>query len=142
VKSIFGWVRGHEGWFGWLAIVSVITLVASALLIPWLVARVPADYFAREHHPSPWADRHPVARVALHVAKNLLGVVLIALGILMLVLPGQGVITVVAGVALLDIPGRHRFVQWMVSREPVLHALNWIRRKAGREEFTVSARRG
>lgn len=142
MSDVFDWVKSHDAWLGWLAALSVATLVASALLIPWVVARLPADYFVRDNSGSPWAHRHPVARIALHVGKNLLGIVLVVLGVLMLILPGQGVLTIVAGVAMLDIPGRHRFVQWMASREPVLHALNWLRRKAGRQEFVVNARTG
>ena len=69
------------------------------------------------------------------IAKNLFGLLLIVLGILMLVLPGQGVLTIVAGIALVDFPGRHRLVQWIVAREPVMNALNWVRRRGQQPEF-------
>ena len=129
------WAHAHESWFVWLAIVSAVTLAASALVIPWLVAKLPADYFARDSHPAAWANAHPVLRVFLLAAKNLFGIVLILLGILMLVLPGQGVLTIVAGIALVDFPGRHRVVQWIVARDPVMNALNWVRRRVHRPEF-------
>jgi hypothetical protein len=51
------------------------------------------------------------------------------------VLPGQGILTMLAGIALIDFPGRHRVVQWMVAREPVMKALNWVRRRAKQPEF-------
>lgn len=130
------WINAHRSWFVGLAIVSAATLAASALLIPWFIARLPADYFARDEPPTPWATAHPLLRAALLVAKNIFGLVLVVLGVLMLVLPGQGVLTIVAGVALIDFPGRHRVVQWLASREPVMKALNWVRRRTKQAEFT------
>lgn len=132
---MFDWIDVHKAWFAWLAMVSVVTLAASALLIPWLVARLPTDYFSRNEHPTPWQNAHPILRVMLLALKNLFGVVLVGLGVLMLVLPGQGVLTIVAGMALIDFPGRHRLVQWFVARDPVINALNWVRRRAKQPEF-------
>ena len=132
---MFAWADAHKSWFVWLAVISAVMLAASALLIPWFVARLPADYFARDDHPMAWADAHPLLRVLLTIGKNLLGLVLIALGVLMLVLPGQGILTIVAGIALVDFPGRHRLVQWIVARETVMNALNWVRRRAKQPEF-------
>jgi len=132
---VFAWADAHKSWFVWLAVVSAVTLAASALLIPWFVAKLPADYFSRDDHPPAWAKAHPLLRIVLVAGKNLLGLVLVALGALMLVLPGQGVLTIVAGIALIDFPRRHRLVQWIVSREAVMNALNWVRRRAKRPEF-------
>lgn len=133
---MFSWIEAHKSWFAWLAVTSVVMVTASALLIPWLIAKLPADYFARDHHSTPWENAHPLLRIVLIVLKNVFGLVLVGLGVLMLILPGQGVLTILAGVALIDFPGRHRVVQWIVAREPVMNALNWLRRKAKRPEFT------
>ena len=51
-------------------------------------------------------QRYPVLRPLLLIAKNLLGFVLIVAGIAMLVLPGQGLLTIVVGVVLMNFPGR------------------------------------
>ena len=59
------------------------------------------------------------------------------IGAAMLVLPGQGILTILAGVMLLDFPGRHRLVCWIVTRHAVLNSLNWVRRRAGRPELIV-----
>lgn len=131
------WVKDHESWLAWLAVVSAVTLVASALFIPWMVARVPADYFTRGHHSAPWKDKHPIVRALLLAAKNVFGLLLVGLGILMLVLPGQGVLTIVAGIALIDFPGRHAVVHWLVCRKPVLNGMNWLRKRSGHEPLRV-----
>jgi hypothetical protein len=134
---VIDWLQSHKSWLAWLAVLSAVTLIASALLIPWLVARMPADYFARDRHHTPWEDKHPIVRILLLIAKNLFGLILVGLGILMLVLPGQGVLTIVAGIALIDFPGRHRAVHWLVSKPPVLKSLNWLRKRAHREPLRV-----
>jgi hypothetical protein len=132
------WVRSHQTILLWLAIVSVITLALSAILIPWIVVRIPRDYFTRgRHHALPWSDRHPIVRMLLIVGKNIVGLFFVVIGIAMLVLPGQGVLTILAGIALLDFPGRHRLVCWIVARRAVLGSLNWVRRRAGRPELIV-----
>jgi hypothetical protein len=132
------WLRSHDKILWWLIGLSVVTFVVSLLAVPRMVVRLPADYFARdEPYREPWEDRHPIIRITLVVAKNLLGIVLIAAGILMLVLPGQGVLTLLAGVLLLDFPGKHRLASWIVAKPPVLKSLNWIRARKGREPLVV-----
>ena len=72
----------------------------------------------------------PVLRLLLLIGKNFLGVCLIAGGLLMLVLPGQGLITIITGLLLIDYPGKFQLEQKIVSMPSVLRTLNWIRIKA------------
>ena len=140
LSSVFGWFKAHDEVFGWLIGASILMLVISVAAVGWVILRVPADYFARANPDTgQWAHRHPLIRIALIAGKNLLGLVLVAAGILMLVLPGQGLLTILAGLFLLDIPGRHKLVMWLVRRPTVLNSLNWIRERAGREPFFVSS---
>lgn len=102
--------------------------VGSVLVASWAVKRLPADYLIREE-PTP--SQRPAARAA-RIARNILGTVLIFLGVLMLVLPGQGLLTLLAGVSLMDFPGKRGFERRLMSRPHVLRALNHWRRRAGR----------
>jgi archaellum biogenesis protein FlaJ (TadC family) len=127
------WIQEHETILLWLVGASVLAFVVSLIVVPILVVRLPADYFAhgrREH--TRWADAHPVIRVALLIAKNAFGVVFLVVGLVMLLTPGQGLLTMVIGVVLLDFPGRYRLERWVVSKRPVLRAMNWLREKADR----------
>lgn len=47
----------------------------------------------------------------------------------MLVLPGQGILTIVLGISLLDFPGKRPFIRWLVSKPMVYRALDWLRKK-------------
>jgi hypothetical protein len=135
---MFDWVRAHDRLFWWLAAFSAVAFVATLLLVPWAVVRIPADYFTRRTpRTGPWADRHPVIRVVLLVGKNLLGLVFLLAGIAMLVLPGQGVLTILAGVMLVDFPGKNRFERWFVGRPAVLRSINWIRQRGGHEPLVM-----
>jgi len=139
---VFEWIREHDALLWGLGIASVAVFAGSLLLIPALVVRIPTDYFASRRRPrSAWADRRPLVRWLIFAVKNLLGVVFIVAGIAMLVLPGQGVLTIVLGFLMLDGPGKYRAERWLVSRRAVLRSINWLRARKGREPLQVRAPR-
>ena len=57
---------------------------------------------------------------------------MLLLGIAMLVLPGQGVLTILAALVLLDFPGKRRLERRLLLRPRLLGALNSLRARAGR----------
>lgn len=121
-----------QGWnleeIGWISGLTLLTFFGTLIAIPLLVVRIPSDYFVRPR--SLHRTRHPAVHVTLIVLKNLLGLVLTVAGFAMLVLPGQGVLTILLGVMLLDFPGKRAFERWLVSRPRVFDAVNWMRRRA------------
>jgi hypothetical protein len=66
------------------------------------------------------------------VVKNLVGIVFLLAGLAMLVLPGQGALTIVVGLTLLDLPGKRGMALKIVRQRHVLVAINWIRSRARR----------
>ena len=131
-------IRAHETALMWIAGVSIISFIATLITIPWLVVRIPADYFAhgkRLRNAGP--RRHVVVRWTLLAGKNLLGYLLIAAGIAMLVLPGQGILTMLLGFILVDLPGKYRFERWLVGRPLVLRSINRLRQRAGRDPLVL-----
>jgi hypothetical protein len=133
------WVTNNETALWWLAVFSVISFVATLAIVPVLIVRIPGDYFAdtRRHVWDPVARRHPVMRLVLLIGKNLLGWVIILLGIAMLVLPGQGILTILVGMILINFPGKYRLERWFVTRGPVLKTINLIRQRSGREPLDI-----
>ena len=134
------WFEGFQNWFDenralfwWVTAASAIVFVGTLLAIPWIVARIPADYFRRDrkHRPA-WFDRYPALRIAVLIIKNLLGAVFVLAGIAMLILPGQGVLCILIGISLLNFPGKRRLERWLISRPSVMRAINWLRRRAGK----------
>ena len=132
------WLKDHQ-WLLWAAGgVSVLVLLISLVAVPAVVVRIESDYFAHERRPAPsWADRRRAIRWTILVVKNVLGVVLVLGGLAMLLLPGQGLLTLLVGAFLLDWPGKYRMEQWLLRRRWVVAPLNWMRRKRGKGELEV-----
>ncbi|MEQ8232615.1 MAG: hypothetical protein RLW61_12880 [Gammaproteobacteria bacterium] len=125
-----------EPWLPWLALGSLASLVLAAIAVPLIVIELPAGYFARaERGEIPWWARHPLLRLPLHVFKNVIAMALIALGLLLLLLPGQGLLTIAVGVLLADFPGKYRLERWLVCRPRILRMFNRIRARAGKPPF-------
>ncbi len=119
-------------WLAWATPVSLLTLLGTVLLLPVLVARLPQDYFFREHRPPRPHTGHWLLRYGLLIVKNLLGAVLLVAGLAMMVLPGPGIVTVLASFALLSLPGKYHLERWLVSRPQVRAAITLMRERAGR----------
>ena|SRR3982750_239298 len=113
------------------ALIFVITFAGSLGVISLILVKIPSDYF-RESHSRDVASHHgPVFRWATIIGKNLLGAVLVLLGILMSLpgVPGQGVLTILLGIMLLDLPGKRRLEQKILKQPKVLEKINNLRQK-------------
>ena len=91
----------------------------------------------RPPDPDTWMGRHPVLRAWARVVKNLVGVVLLIAGLAMMVLPGQGIITVLVALTLLDFPGKRRLELRIIGQPQVHQGVNWIRKRAGQPPLIV-----
>jgi hypothetical protein len=130
MSAIIDNLSAHRTLWTWVSCISVAMFVGSLLLIPWLVAKAPRDYFLR----APNQDRGATAWLA-KIVRNVLGALLLVVGILMLVLPGQGLLMVLLAVSLMDIPGKHALIQRLVQKPPVWRALSYLRERAHKEPF-------
>ena len=125
------WLADYQGLFTWMAIISAFTFIVSLLTLPWLVARIPNDYFCHyQRHPIPLKRSHPILRIVILVGKNCLGWVLLLGGFIMLFIPGQGLLTIAMGLLLMDYPGKFTLERKIVSNPKILNSLNWLRAKA------------
>ena len=127
------WANDYSTPLWWLCGVSLALLVITPLIVGWLIIRLPTDHFTtkRPRLLSAW-DNHPSLRLALIAGKNIVGAILLIAGIAMLVAPGQGLLTIVVGVLLVDFPGKHRLERWLITRQQVWRSINWLRKRAGR----------
>ena len=116
-----------RGMLFWLAGASLACFVGSLIAIPFILVRLPADYFDTRVPRNWMKHHHPVLKVLGHVLKNTFGAVFLTAGILMLFLPGQGILTMLIGVSLLDFPGKRRLEAKIVGRRGILNAINHVR---------------
>jgi energy-converting hydrogenase Eha subunit A len=120
----------------WSTALSLAAVIATIVAVPWVVARLPPDYFCRPRRFA-WRKSSPeplLARV-LTVVKNLLGSLLVLLGVVMLVTPGQGLLTLLAGLLLMNFPGKYRLERWLELRPGILRGLNWLRQRQKQAPF-------
>jgi hypothetical protein len=121
-----------------LAAISVGAFMVSIAIVVAILIRLPAGYFTAARGPF-LAGAHPVLRITLLVLKNVAGAVIVALGVVMSIpgVPGQGVITILIGLMLMDFPGKFR-LERSIIRRPLIHGfVNRLRRRYGRPPLIV-----
>lgn len=107
----------------------LVSFFANLGVVTWILVKLPADHFSNRRQTEFWSGARPWLQAAKVIGKNILGVLLVALGIVLSLpgVPGQGLLTVLLGIMLLDFPGRHRLEQKLLSRPSIVNAINNLR---------------
>jgi len=136
VEAFTDWIVDNASWRRALLglALAVATMVASLAIVSVVLVRLQATYFAEHHSRDFLAERHAVTRLAARIAKNVLGVALVVLGAILALpgIPGQGLLTILIGLMLLDVPGRRRLERTLVGYPPILREINRLRTRFGR----------
>lgn len=128
---IVEWIALHETLLGYLGLLSLPTFFFTLILVPVLVIRMPADYFMYDKKDlKQFRRQHPVVRVMTQILKNVFGGIFICAGLAMLVLPGQGVITILIGITLISFPKKRALECWIIRQKAVVRTINWMRARA------------
>jgi hypothetical protein len=135
IASLSDWVERNTIVVWVMLGVSIVSVALVALLLPGMVARLPADYFASSRQTP--RERPSAFGWAKRIGKNVLGFVFLLAGIAMVLLPGQGVLTILIGVFLLDFPGKHAMERWIVRRKKIKALLDRMREKRGQPPLQV-----
>lgn len=114
----------------WLAALSGITFILSLILLPYVIRRIPSDYFLQLSDRQPSFRGYNVKVVLIFLIRNIFGSLLLLCGVAMLFLPGQGLITIFVSLLLLSFPGKKRLITYITSLKSVRRTVNWIRKKA------------
>lgn len=121
-RSILIWVVVFVGTF-------FINLgIVSAILV-----KLPKDHFKSDKSKRV-SGSNATIRILKVIGKNVAGVLLIALGIILSLpgVPGQGLLTVLLGVMLVDFPGKDRLEQKLLSRPGIINTINRLRGRFGK----------
>ena len=102
--------------------------VAGLVVVRWLLVSLPCDHFIKSE---------PQRTGFVRVARQVGGVVLVLLGVLMLVLPGPGIVTIALGVALFDSAKKHEVLRKILSGKRVREALDDLRARAKKGPFIL-----
>jgi len=107
----------------------VVSLAFSFASIVIVLVKIPANYFSTHYKQDFLPDSSWIVRWGAVIAKNLFGVFLILLGIVISLpgVPGQGILTILLGIIMLDIPGKRPLEAKIIQRPAVLSAANKLR---------------
>ena len=109
--------------------------IVSAILV-----KLPADHFSKKRKTKFWAGPRPAIHAAKVIGKNIAGILLVALGIVLSLpgVPGQGLLTVLLGIMLLDFPGRHRLEQKLLSKPSIVNTINRLRKRFDKQPLQLN----
>ena len=121
------------------ALLFLVTFAISLTIVAFIMVKIPPHYFQKDHSPEFMSGRHPAFRLLGLLAKNVLGVLLVALGIVMSIpgVPGQGILTILLGIMLLDFPGKRSLEYKLVSRPRVFKTINKLRHRFGKPSLLL-----
>lgn len=124
-------------WLPLIVGVSVAMSVLGLLMIPVMAVLLPRDYFVRPIRPVPATSQHPVWRWTLYAGRNAVAGVLVPLGVVLMPLPGNGLLIMLAGLMIADFKWKHRWLRRLIRRPAMHQPINALRRRAGRPPVMI-----
>ena len=129
-------ILNYKNFILWLGSISFLVFIFSLISIKWLVALIPSDYFIEDKR-NKYQSSYPLTWLISIIIKNIVGYILIIGGILMLVLPGQGLFTIIIGLMLSNYPGKYFIERKFIAIPSVLKTINWLRKKSNKPPLKV-----
>ena len=113
------------------ALIFLASFLINLGIVSFILVKLPADHFSKKRKTKFWAGPRPAIHAAKVIGKNIAGVLLVALGVVLSLpgVPGQGLLTVLLGIMLLDFPGRHRLEQKLLSKPSIVNTINRLRER-------------
>ena len=122
------------------ALIFLVSFFANLGIVSLILVKLPADHFSKSRKTKFWAGPRPAIHAAKVIGKNIGGLLLVALGIVLSLpgVPGQGLLTVLLGIMLLDFPGRHRLEQKLLSKPSIVNTINRLRGRFGKPPLQLN----
>ena len=122
------------------ALIFLASFLINLGIVSVILVKLPADHFSKNRETKFWAGPRPALHAAKVIGKNIAGVLLVALGIVLSLpgVPGQGLLTVLLGIMLLDFPGRHRLEQKLLSKPSIVNTINRLRGRFGKPPLELN----
>lgn len=120
-------------------IMLIISFAVSILIVSFVMIRIPANYFHSQYEQRFLHERHPVLRWSGFILKNIVGVFVILMGIVMTFpgVPGPGVLTILIGLIMVDIPGKKKAERFIINRPTILSAVNDLRTRYNKPPLLI-----
>lgn len=109
------------------ALLLLVQVAVSYAAIIFVMVKLPADYFSSSYARNHSTDGSFFIRWGAVILKNLVGLILVIAGIIMVVTPGPGGLTILLGLVMMDIPGKRPLETKLIQKPAVLSAINNLR---------------
>ena len=139
-EKIISWSSMNSDLLFLLGSLSIFILIISVFMMVLIISFLPEDYFKSENRnliSSVQNSRYPLLKLLVLITKNFFGVLLLLSGIFMLVLPGQGILTIITGLVFMDYPGKYKFERKLLRQKGVINSINWIRSRLSKPSLKV-----
>ena len=139
-EKIISWSSMNSDLLFLLGSLSIFILIISVFMMVLIISFLPEDYFKSENRnliSSVQNSRYPLLKLLVLITKNFFGVLLLLSGILMLLLPGQGILTIITGLVFMDYPGKYKFERKLLRQKGVINSINWIRSRLSKPSLKV-----
>jgi hypothetical protein len=131
--------------FGWSSLlIGVLIFLGGFFLnlaiVTIILVKLPADHFSKNRKTRFWAGPRPWLRALGIIGKNIGGILLVALGVVLSLpgVPGQGLLTILLGIMIMDFPGKDRLEQKLLSRPSIVNAINGLRGRFGKPPLQLT----
>jgi F0F1-type ATP synthase membrane subunit c/vacuolar-type H+-ATPase subunit K len=120
------WLGDNAWWL--LAAGIAVPLCGMGVMVAWAIV-MPADHFIRPYRRAERAAGHFMWHMVLRVLRNVAGVILLVAGMILAIpmVPGPGVLLIILGLSLTDIPGKRALGRRIVRSPMVLRPINALR---------------
>ena len=137
LEQIIDLVDEYKSVIFWLSLLSFLIFIFSLVSIKWLVALIPSDYFVSKKDTK-FKSEYPFIWLISMIIKNIIGYVLIIGGVLMLLLPGQGLFTIFIGLMMSNYPGKYYIEKKFIAIPSILKTINWLRKQSNKEPIIIN----
>ncbi len=110
----------------------LVSFLASTAIVAIVMVKIPENYFSSHYQRDFLPHSGWLTRWGAVVLKNMVGIGLVIAGIVMLVGPGPGVLTILIGLIMIDIPGKRPLEAHILKLPAVLTSANALRAKYGK----------
>ncbi len=125
LEVILKFIEDH--WIA-LSLINLSLFIGFIIIVIYAFSSLPNDYWLEKddgHFSSP----------LVKVVRNLIALPVLLMGILMLFLPGQGLLTVLLALLISDFEYKRELVQKIIAQKKVRDSLDSLRTKMGKDTF-------
>jgi len=130
LNFLYAWLENNSYIFFYLGILSILIFVFSIFGLRLFIIAIPSDYFINKKRVSALKNRSILLWIIYIVFKNIIGYVFIIMGLVALVLPGQGILMILIGLMMSDYPKKFDLEKKIITIKTVRKGINWIRIKS------------